>query len=510
MVATGAYYWNMTSKLTIHASAWLTALAVICFTGGVSSPASAATCEVTRPLTRASIANDSLDLGASITRYSFRAGQANSSPYEARFTVSKSNLNYTTLTPTTAPYLRDRSQKSLANEVSALVHVNGDFFDFSSHMPYSAIARGGQLNYSPQGKSKVLGIRLGTASAKTGILARVTAKSGSKSFAVSGLNLPLLSGSTIVAYTSQFQSATLPRADFSMLVVSGKVKTVYASGTTVRPKSGYVFSAVGSAASSLRKLAVGSAFTYKAPTGRMPVLSRDSLVAAGVVTSSAGKALTSINAVNFWSSSYSSGAVVFDEDYDATPPRGSATVVVAANGVVTRVSTNGASVSVPVNGTVIQFYGSAASKIIGFQEGQKVTIKRSFTTTSGNSYDTVFGIGATLISKGTVVAPCTGNSDTVRPRTAVGWDDFGNVYLATTTMGRDWADGGAGGYRVGGSTVHQIADWLRDVGATNAVSLDGGGSTTMFAKLDGSYRRVDLPDGVWVRAIPVGVALISR
>jgi hypothetical protein len=77
-------------------------------------------------------------------------------------------------------------------------------------------------------------------------------------------------------------------------------------------------------------------------------------------------------------------------------------------------------------------------------------------------------------------------------------------------MGRDWYDGGQGGYRLGGSTLHQLGDWLRSVGATNAVALDGGGSTTMLAKLSGDYHRVDLPDGVWIRDIPQGVALIAR
>ena len=500
----------MTSLPALRAVALVAGVTLLAVSSGVVTPATAATCEVSRPLTKATVATDQLDLGTSVTRYSFRAGQANSSPYEARFTVSKSNLNYTTLTPTTAAYLRDRNQKSLANDVSALVHVNGDFFDFSSRMPYSAIARGAQLTYSPQGKSKVLGIRLGTASAKTGVLTKVTAKAGSNSIAVAGLNLPILSGSTVVAYSSQYPSATLPQAESSILVVSGKVKTVFPSGTRVRPKSGYLFSAVGSAAASIAKLKVGSSFSYKAPSGRIPVLSRDYVVSSGVITNSSGKTLGTISAVNLWSANYSSGIVVFDQKYDATPPRGSATVVVAANGVVTKISTTGSSSSVPAGGAVIQFYGSSQGKVSGFELGGTVTIKRNFTSTSGSGYDTVFGIGATLISKGVVVAPCTGNSDTVRPRTAVGWDDFGNVYLATTTMGRDWPDGGQGGYRVGGSTVHQMADWLRDVGATNAVSLDGGGSTTMFAKVDGSYRRVDLPDGVWVRAVPVGVGLISR
>jgi hypothetical protein len=255
---------------------------------------------------------------------------------------------------------------------------------------------------------------------------------------------------------------------------------------------------------------VGASFRFSTPTGKIASLTRDSVVSSGVITNTAGKTLTTISAVNFWSSGYASGAVLFDDEYDAAPPTGGGTVVIAANGVVTRVSSSGSNVSIPSGGYVVQFYGSARSKAAEFMVGSKVSIKRTFKTTSGNSYDTVFGIGATLISKGVLLAPCSGNSDTVRPRTAIGWDDYGNVYVATTTMGRDWNDGGQGGYRLGGSTVHQMADWLKDQGATNAVSLDGGGSTTMIAKLGGNYKRVDLPDGVWVRSIPIGVAVISR
>ena len=493
-----------------RAVATVSTLSLVFVFGSVSSPAIAASCEVTRSLTKASKTSDSLETGGTLSRFSFSAGQGNSSPYESRFTVSRTNLNFTTLTPTTAPFLRDRSQVSLAQGANAIVHVNGDFFDFSSRMPYSAIARGSSLAYSPQAKSRILGIRTVTASTKTGIRGKSVATWGSKKFTVTGVNLPLLSGSTIVAYSSAYSSPTLPTSASAILVSSGKVKRVYPNGTSIRPTSGYLFAATGSAATNLRKVTVGSTFKFKAPSGKIPALSRDSLVSSGVISNSSGKALTTISAVNFWASGYSSGAVIFDDAYDATPPKGAATAVIDSNGLVTKVSTRGSSSAIPSGGTVVQFYGSAGSDIAGFAVGAKVSIKRSFKTTSGNSYDTVFGIGSTLISKGLVVAPCSGNSDTVRPRTAVGWDDNGNVYVATTTMGRDWPDGGQGGYRLGGSTVHQMADWLRDQGATNAVSLDGGGSTTMLAKLGGTYKRVDLPDGVWIRWIPIGVALISR
>ena len=477
---------------------------------GFSSSAFAATCEVTAPLTRATVQTDSLELGGTLTRYSFGVGEANSSGFESRFTVAKANLNYTTLKPTTAPFLRDQSQLSLTQSANALVHVNGDFFDFSSRMPYSAIAKGSQLMYSPQGQSKVLGIRSVLATSKTGILGISRVKVGAMTFTISGLNLPLLSGSRVIAYSSAFESTLLPAANYSFSVIRGKITKVFPGGTRTRPKSGYIFSAVGSMAVSLRKLKAGTAFSYKPPIGRIFSLSRDHVSSSGRIADASGKTLTSISGVNLWSSNYSSGAVLFDQNYDDTPVRGSATVVIGPSGLVTRVSPNGSTPAIPNGGFVVQFYGSAQSKASGFVVGAKVSVTKSFSSLSGNYYENVFGVGSTLVSNGSLVAPCTGNSDTVRPRTAIGWDDFGNVYLATTTMGRDWPDGGQGGYRVGGSTVHQMADWLKDVGATNAVSLDGGGSTTMYARLSGNYRRVDLPDGVWVRWIPMGVALTSR
>ena len=477
---------------------------------GLAAPASAASCEPTRSLSNATVKVDELPNGGSVTRYSFLAGQGNSSPYEARLTVSKTNLNYTTLTPTNAPFLREKSQTSLASGVSALVHVNGDFFDFSSRMPYSALGVSSQLSYSPQVKSRVIGLRQVAASSKTGIRTKVTASSGSKKFSVIGLNLPAIPSSSIVAYTSSFSAATLPSSAASILVVKGKITRVYTNGTSARPTTGYLFSATGSAATALRKLVVKSSFTYKAPSGKIPSISRDYLTSSGTIANAAGKTLASISAVNFWSSNYSSAVVLFDSQYDSTPPAGAATVSISSAGVIETVLPNGGSIRSSNGSTILQFFGSAKAKVAEFVAGAKVKINRSFKPTSGNSYDTVFGVGGTLVSNGSVVASCTGNSNTVRPRTGIGWDDYGNVYLATTTMGRDWFDGGQGGYRLGGSTVHQIADWLKALGATNGVSLDGGGSTTMLAQLAGSYRRMDLPDGVWVRSIPVGVALIAR
>ncbi len=68
-------------------------------------------------------------------------------------------------------------------------------------------------------------------------------------------------------------------------------------------------------------------------------------------------------------------------------------------------------------------------------------------------------------------------------------------------------DSGRGGYRTGGSTVHQLGDWLKQLGATYAVSFDGGGSTFMLRYASDGAKRVDMPNqpgySPWVRNVPI-------
>ncbi|MFM5904200.1 MAG: hypothetical protein ACKOOD_03870 [Microbacteriaceae bacterium] len=51
---------------------------------------------------------------------------------------------------------------------------------------------------------------------------------------------------------------------------------------------------------------------------------------------------------------------------------------------------------------------------------------------------------------------------------------------------------------------------MQSLGATDGVLVDGGGSTTFLARLQGSYQRQDIPDAAWIRNIPIGVALVPR
>lgn len=472
--------------------------------------AQAADCEATKPLTNATLTTNELPNGALLSRYQFPAGMANSSNYSGRLTVAKANLNFFDVAPTHSDFRGVASQESLAASVSAIAHVNSDFFDFNSLLPYSAIGTNSQLDYSPQGSSQVVGVRLVNATSRTGIRGKTYLKSGSKKAVISGLNLPFVPSNGITAFSATYSKAQLPANSYSILVVSGKVKAKNQNGTTGRPNSGYIFSANGSAVATLKAFAIGSSATYNVPSAKIPTLAKDRVTSNGVVTNSAGKTLATLTAVNFTKNPFDAGVVYFNDEFSGTSPAGNATVLINASSVVTRVSSSGFASSISTGYKVLQFYGSSASQISSFSVGMKVSVKPTFVSASKTKYTTVFGAGHTIISNGTNTASCVGNVDTIRPRTALAWDNNGNVYLATTTMGRDWADGGAGGYRVGGSTVHQLADYLKTLGATYAVSLDGGGSTMMLAMLSGSYHRVDLPDGVWTRWIPSGLAITNR
>ncbi|MFM2385133.1 MAG: hypothetical protein RL166_1007 [Actinomycetota bacterium] len=470
----------------------------------------AGSCESTKPLTNAVLTKTALPKGGELLRYQFPPGQANSSGYAGRLTVAKGNLNYFGVTPTHSDFQNAATQEDLASGVKAIVHVNSDFFDFSSLMPYSAIGTSGKLIFAPQGSSPVVGVQLVKASSKTGIRAASKLVSAGRSATITGLNLPTIGTNSIVAYTASFSGSKLPSSTYSIQVSGGRVAKIFNSGSQVKPQSGYLFSATGSSVSVLKKFLIGSAASYKYPSGTIPQLSKDRVTSNGAVSTISGRALATISAVNLRRDYYQDGVVLFTDDYSGATPAGAATVVINSSSTVSRLEQNGYPTSVPNGYKVLQFFGSAQSQASRFSLGMKVSVSPSFSSNSGKKYSTVFGVGKSIITNGVNTASCVGNVDTIRPRTALGWDEAGNVYLATTTMGRDWPDGGQGGYRLGGSTVHQMADWLKLHGATQAVALDGGGSTTMLALLAGGIKRVDLPEGVWIREIPVGLALTSR
>lgn len=96
--------------------------------------------------------------------------------------------------------------------------------------------------------------------------------------------------------------------------------------------------------------------------------------------------------------------------------------------------------------------------------------------------------------------------DRVTPavRTAAGVRDAGRRLLLL-------ALDGSAGFRTG-LTVVEVADTMRDLGATDAVNLDGGGSSTLVARKEGATRVSVLnhPSGGAQRAVPNGIGVFVR
>ncbi len=94
---------------------------------------------------------------------------------------------------------------------------------------------------------------------------------------------------------------------------------------------------------------------------------------------------------------------------------------------------------------------------------------------------------AILLKKGAIQVP--DNKKDVHPRTAVGISDDGQyIYFVVI-------DGRQDGYSIG-ATLKETAEWLKKVGASEGLNLDGGGSTTMVIRTtDGSPDVLNRPVG---------------
>jgi exopolysaccharide biosynthesis protein len=189
----------------------------------------------------------------------------------------------------------------------------------------------------------------------------------------------------------------------------------------------------------------------------------------------------------------------------------SATIVTTLAGVVTALYPDGKAIDVKQDQLVLQLGSTSAKLIDSLKVGSKLKISNDYKIKKDLTLFSAFGNRQNLMINGVIVARCSPASEDIRPRNAMGWNENGDVWFATTTMGvRNSADV-FNRFRLGGSTVHQLTSWLKELGATQAIMLDGGGSTTMYVQTpEADYKRVDLPASEWVRTVPQGIGMVAR
>jgi len=441
----------------------------------------------------------------------------NGSNYPTRVSVFKGNLDKSKMVSVFAPFSKNGSQREFAASVPRMMtYVNTDYIG-SYNMPYSAVIHDGRMVYAPapgnpqdpqaKGYSGVLGWTEKAHSESAGFVESSSLISGKTSATVYGVNLKTIPKDKIVAFTPKAASRTLARGSYAVLVVKGKIFRTYLKGTNIRPTSGVLFQASGSAVSVLKKFLNGRSATYKMPSLVSRNLIVDSVTPTGYVLIAGNK--LRIRAINYIGENRY-GATMYDGNFGGAQTRGTATLQTDLNGKVNYVrrstGTFGTLSSNRFTNLTFQVAADQAALLKLVNVGQTLEIVQSFAASSKNKLTEATGRGGFIVKDGVNVRECVGQSEEIRPRTVIGWNAKGEYFVMTTTMGMSFNDGY---YRQGGATIHQTAEWLRQLGATSAVTFDGGGSTAQFATVGGLVSRQDLPENEWIRDLPVGVAFAS-
>ncbi|MEE6282944.1 phosphodiester glycosidase family protein [Georgenia sp. MJ170] len=119
--------------------------------------------------------------------------------------------------------------------------------------------------------------------------------------------------------------------------------------------------------------------------------------------------------------------------------------------------------------------GPAAEQFRALELGDAVQVSYSIRSDADEAVVAIGGqAGQHLVTDG---VPATFSDATVHPRTAVGLDDDGTRLILAAVDGRSDASRGL--------SLSELAVFMNDLGATNALNLDGGGSTTLVSQRPG-------------------------
>jgi len=402
--------------------------------------------------------------------------------------------------------LRDLTQGNYQN----IAAINGDYFDENG--PWSAMVQDAEVLYAPPGSSSVVGMTSHKVSSRTGYRSSGTLTLGNRKFNVTGVNQLNPGPSSIVVYQSDFARPKTPRGQVSLVIKSGKISKVFPKGAALPTNAGTVIQVSGSFALAIGKLKAKSTAKLVLPAAPKyeARMSAGTIAMQGSISSKTNTLY--FNSVNFTNLS-NSGATLFDDNYLNVTKRGNATLRItkdnSGNLVVRDVYKYGSALRVDTGGYVIQITGSrSAAKAARFKVGDTVLLSRSYESSSNSEYISAAGRGPRVLEGGKFVWICAAHNKDLRPRSAIGWNLDGQVWLITSSRGFDAIDLG---FRQGGSTTSQMGEWLLELGATDAVLLDGGGSTTMQINDPNlGWKRFDLPDSAWYRELANAFSIESK
>ncbi len=154
----------------------------------------------------------------------------------------------------------------------------------------------------------------------------------------------------------------------------------------------------------------------------------------------------------------------------------------------------------PIGGYALVGRDRGADTLRQLRPGDRVSVTYTSRTSDGSRPVTAIGGRQLLVRDGKNVAP----ADALHPRTAVGFSQDGKKMVMLTVDGRQ------GAYLLG-LNLRDLADAMIELGAHNALNLDGGGSSTMLAREPGTteLQVVNTPSDGGERPVPNGLALYA-
>jgi len=174
--------------------------------------------------------------------------------------------------------------------------------------------------------------------------------------------------------------------------------------------------------------------------------------------------------------------------------------VLVRGGVVVEQRTSAGDDPIPADGYALVGREAGADLLGALTPGERVTLDHTTGTSDGSTLRTAIGGDQVLIRDGVVVAP----DDPLHPRTAVGFSADGRKMFMLTVDGRQSPF-------LLGLTLRDVASVLAEMGAHNALNLDGGGSSTLLARTPGADAVVleNAPSDGAERHVPNGLALYA-
>ncbi|MCX2949390.1 phosphodiester glycosidase family protein [Lentzea sp. NEAU-D7] len=154
----------------------------------------------------------------------------------------------------------------------------------------------------------------------------------------------------------------------------------------------------------------------------------------------------------------------------------------------------------PVQGYALVGRDKGADVLKTLKPGDRAEISYRNRTSDGSDPRTAIGGRQLLVSNGRNVAP----ADPLHPRTAVGFSQDGRKMYVLVVDGRQSA-------HLQGLDLDDLADAMIELGAHNALNLDGGGSSTMLVRDPGTtgLKVVNTPSDGGERPVANGLALYA-